>query len=292
MANKKNAERKGLSAKKKTAIAIAAVILLVLLCTVLANATNSAKPEILPEEETEEIVSEMEEVVEEEVKEEVKTSNKTNSSKGGTSYFSLTEEGTVTVPAENKAEVTENRPTVELTIEKVRPTVENYSDGAFGKVNVIRNGKDITNTCAISYDSSKVEKTTSGVYTVGIYADCGSNGNAARSATIVIYIPKVDERPVAENKQDTTPAAVAPETEVKTDVNGNETRETRPAAGQEMTKIILVKADGTQVTFVKTEVENVYATQITKVMQENALASNVKINGNTLTIAGRTFVAE
>lgn len=138
--------------------------------------------------------------------------------------------------------------------------------------------KDITSTCSISLDKTKVNMSVSGSYDVTISVNCGQNGNASRMATVTIYVPKKDEAPKAESKTDTSSASTTPVVET--------TRDTK-----EMTKVTIQYADGTRVTFVKNEVENVYATQVNRVIFEEEIPSNYIIDGNTLTINGKVFTA-
>lgn len=190
------------------------------------------------------------------------------------------------VEAEEPREVKIELLVSKSNITKISGEAINLSD--FGP-SVILEGTDVTNTCSISIDTSKVGSET-GKYDVVLTASCEGGRTAKRYAIVNIYKPTLAETPKAENKQDTSSAIPAPETPIVTDKNGNETRETR--AAQEMTKVTIVFNDGSVKTFVKTEVENIYATQIERKMVEAEMPSNYKIEGNTLTIKGNTFVAE
>ena len=116
-------------------------------------------------------------------------------------------------------------------------------------VKVMYDVNNIASTCSITLDKSSVNTSKNGTYDVTISADCGEKGKASRIASVTIYVPKTDEAPKAASKNDTTISTETPE--VKT---------TRDAV--EMTKVTVIMNDGSEVTFVKDEVENVYAAHI------------------------------
>lgn len=179
-----------------------------------------------------------------------------------------------------KEEATEE---VKLSVETLvkNPTIvvgEKELNTSLYGVSVKKNGNDITSTCDITLDNSKVNMTVSGEYSVTIKANCGENGSASRVASVTIYVPKVNEAPKAADKNDTSIAVEAPKVET-----------TRDAV--EMTKVTVLMNDGSTVTFVKDEVENIYAAQKERVLSESSLPSNYVISGNTLTVNGKTFTA-
>jgi len=226
------------------------------------------------EEVVEETAVEEEAVVEEVVKAPKKATTRNN----------------INVTSVNTVKGNNNEATEEVVVREVKLTVETTTKNPtvvvgekevnaslFG-VKVMYDGNNIASTCSITLDKSGVNTSKNGTYDVTISANCGEKGNASRVASVTIYVPKTDEAPKAASKTDTSTATETPE--VKT---------TRDAV--EMTKVTVLMNDGSQVTFVKNEVENIYASQKERVLSEDSLPSNYVINGNTLTVNGKTFTA-
>lgn len=275
---------------KKTAVPVIALLLgllIALLSNNNASATSFEEIEVVEDTPIVEEIEEVEEVVEEVVEEQVQQP--------------VQKPQTYSAPVVQTAPVVET-PVVEekeevvvvTTIEtsKKLPTIvgRTVESSDFGTITVKRGTEDITSTCTISINDTKVNYLVSGKGDVVINATC-TGTSASLTAEINVYVPAKEEAPKASSNTDTSIAETAPKTEVVTDKNGEQTRDTRTAV--EMTKVTIVSSvDGSQTTYVKDVIENTYATQTNRVIYDFELPSNYKVEGNTLTVNGKTFTAK
>lgn len=275
---------------KKVAVPVIALLLglmIALLSNNNASATSFENVEVVEDtpivEEVEEVEEAVEEVVEEQVQQPVQRPQIT--------YSAPVVE---TTPVVETPVVEEKEEVVVTTIEtsKKLPTIvgRTVESSDFGTITVKRGTEDITSTCTISINDTKVNYLVSGKGDVVINATC-TGTSASLTAEINVYVPAKEEAPKASSNTDTSIAKTAPKTEVVTDKNGEQTRDTRAAV--EMTKVTIVSSvDGSQTTYVKDVVENTYATQTNRVIYDFELPSNYKVEGNTLTVNGKTFTAK
>jgi hypothetical protein len=266
--------------KLKKVIMGGIILMLIALSGVVGrlSANSQTVDEIQQIQEIKETVEEPTEEVVEEVVEDKKPTKKAST------------RNNISVTSVNTVKGNNNEATEEVVVREVKLTVETTTKNPtvvvgekevnaslFG-IKVMYDGTNIASTCSITLNKSGVNMTKNGTYDVTISADCGEKGRASRIASVTIYVPKADEAPKAASKNDTSIATETPE--VKT---------TRDAI--EMTKVTVIMNDGSEVTFVKDEVENIYAVQKERVLSESSLPSNYVISGNTLTVNGKTFTA-
>ena len=269
------------SNKKLAIIALIAIIAAVVFATVFTSSANADEKSPVDEVEktatTEEVVEESEASVLDSKK--------------------VTRNSNISVTTRNEGSVVSSSATnnedegVKIVLETSvkNPTVVGLDVNAsiFGAY-VLYEGNDITSSCTITSENPTIAG--SGEYTVVLKADCGSYGKASRYANINVYVPTEGENPKASSNTDTSISTTTPKTEVVVDKNENQTRNTRAAV--EMTKVIINYADGSQKTFIKDSVENIYANQTTRVLYESEVPGNYQISGNTLTINGKSFTQQ
>lgn len=274
---------------------IVLAIVIIATISILAGATSLGdKPSVSPEEVVDNAIDENEgneETTTEPVVSEEEASNSQSSNngsgsnrKGGTSVtvFEGHNDSEFAPTVSSESEATSLR----VIVGRSNPTVNEYNDSVFGTIKVTSGNKDVTAACTIKINSDKVNTTKSGTYSVIIAAECGNYGVINYIGNVTLHIPEKDEAPKASSKEDTSSssAMVEPEVDKKTGAE-------KAPTYQELTVIVLICKDGTQRTYNKAEVEDVYASQLTKVMVESELASNVKVSADykTITIGDRIF---
>lgn len=269
------------SNKKLVIIALIAIIAAVVFAMVFTSSANA--DEKAPIDEVEDTTT-TEEVVEESKADASDSKKVTRNS--NISVTTKNEGSIVSASATNEDEGVK----IVLETSVKNPTVvgeAGINASIFGAY-VLYEGENITSSCTINPELPTI--TGSGEYTVVLKADCGSYGKASRYANVNVYVPAEGEQPKASSNTDTSISTTTPKTEVVEDKNGNQTRDTR--ATVEMTKVIINYADGSQKTFVKNSVENIYANQTTRVLFESEVPANYQISGNTLTVNGKSFTQQ
>ena len=256
-------------------VVLGLLLLLLILGGIIIWLTATSASDDKPEDKTPEV-----EEKEEKIEEENEDSSENGSSKSGKSHgngINAIDVGGNNAGANAKSGVTStSEVTLLLEVRKNNPVVNSTSVSAetFGAY-VTRNGKDVSNQCTISVDSSALNGAANGIHDVTIAANCGNLGSASRVAGVNLYIPRADEKQVAQNSSDTTHVAT----------NGNSNAKTT-ADAQELVEIILIM-NGVERHFIKDSIENVYAAQVKKVY--TYIPGNMTVEGNVVTLAGRTF---
>ena len=281
MKKMKNLLTRKVSNKKLVIIALIAIIATVVFATV--STLSASADEKAPIDEVDKIKNTTTEEVVEESKADALNSKKV--AKANNASVAKNEGKIVSASATNEDEGVK----IVLETSIKNPTIVglDVNVSVFGAY-VLYEGNDITSSCTITSEVPAI--TGSGEYTVVLKADCGSYGKAKRNASINVYVPAEGEQPKASSNTDTSISSTTPKTEVVVDKNENQTRYTRAAV--EMTKVIINYADGSQKTFVKNSVENIYANQTTRVLYESEVPANYQISGNTLTVNGKSFTQQ